>query len=79
MSDQIALILSKLVFGGSILLIMGVVYREWKLARISAEENKIKLAEKENEDLVNDQSDPAVVDSINKIISGQSGGSNKPE
>lgn len=69
MSDAVLAIFSKGVFGGSILLIMYIVYREWKLSKIAAEEAKIELGEKANESVVDSLNDKQLVDTINEELS----------
>lgn len=69
MSSQMIEILSKVIFGGSILVILYVVYYEWKTSQIIAEKNEIALGEKENEDAVNSLDDTALVDVVNKEFS----------
>jgi hypothetical protein len=69
MSDALLAIFSKAVFGGSILLILYIVYREWKLNKIKAEQDEIALGEKENEDIVANLSDPDLVATINSEFS----------
>lgn len=77
MSSQVLEFLSKTVFGGSIILVLYLVYHEYMTSRISAENAKIALEEKENEDLVDGQSDSAVIDAINQI--GGSGSGTPPK
>ena len=77
MSDQVLLILSKAVFGGSILLIVYLVYREWKLTKIDAEKAEIALGEKENEDRVKNLDPNQLVDLVNDDTSS-SGTENSP-
>lgn len=69
MSDVVLEIFAKGVFGGSLLLIVYIVYREWKLNKIAAEQAEIKLGEKENEDLVSTLDDKQLVDTINSEFS----------
>lgn len=68
-SDFALNILAKSVFGGSLVLIVYVLYREFSLNRIKAENDEIALGEKNNEDLVNSFSDNDLVDAINKEYS----------
>jgi hypothetical protein len=63
MSDQLWALLSKVVFGGSIFLVLYIVYREYTLNRIKAENAEIALGEKENEDLVSAESDTDLIGS----------------
>jgi hypothetical protein len=65
MSDVALNILAKTVFGGSLIAIIYVVYREFTLNRIRAENAEISLGEKTNEDLVNSESDAQLVNDIN--------------
>jgi hypothetical protein len=65
-------IISKVVFGGSLILIIYLVYYEWKKSQIEAEEDEIEMGELENENTINSQSDSSTIDSINKIIGGSS-------
>jgi hypothetical protein len=58
-------IFSKAVFGGSIFLIIYIIYREWKLSKIKAEQLEIELGEKKNEDIVANLSDPDLMATIN--------------
>jgi hypothetical protein len=68
MSDLAIEIFSKLVFGGSICLILYIVYREWKYAKIKAEQAEMELGEKENEDLVSAMSDQQLIDTVNSEV-----------
>jgi hypothetical protein len=65
MNAQVIEIVSKLVFGGSLLLIIYIVYFEWKTSQISAEKARIALGEKENEDKVNSLDPNQLVDLVN--------------
>ena len=69
MTEAIWGILAKGVFGGSILLIITIVYREYKLSKIKAEQEEIELGEKDNEDLVANLDDQQLVDTINSEFS----------
>lgn len=57
---------SKFVLVGSIILIIYIIYFELKSARIREEIARIKLGEKENEDLVDNLSQSELVDFANK-------------
>jgi hypothetical protein len=71
---------SFVIFGGSIVLIIYIVYYEWKKSQILAEQDEIALGEKENEDAVNNLNDSAIVDAINKDCqSGQPSNPSKPK
>lgn len=61
---------SMCVFGGSLFLIIYIVYYEWKKSQIEAEEDEIEMGELEDENTIKLQSDSDAVDSINKIIGG---------
>jgi hypothetical protein len=65
MSDSILLLLSKGIFGGSVLLVLYLVYREIKMSKIKAEEAEISLGEKENEDLVNGLTPDELIAKVN--------------
>ena len=78
MSDQALFYLSKAVFGGSIILIIYLVYREWKISKIEAEQAEIKLGEKQDEDVVDSATDAAIIDLINKDIGSVNPSSNTP-
>jgi hypothetical protein len=58
------------VFIASICLIIYIVYYEYSMAKINAENAKIRLGEKENEDLVDNLSDSELVQLANKSESG---------
>lgn len=58
------------VFGASICLILYIIYFEYKTAKINAENARIKLGEKENEDLIGNLTDAQLVDMANKGESG---------
>ena len=75
--DQIA-ILAKVFFGGSVFVVLYVIYYQWKSARIDAEKYKIEMGEEENENLVDDMSDTAVVDSLNSELGSNNPPSNNP-
>lgn len=79
MNDAILEIAAKGVFGGSLLLIVYIVYREWKLNKIAAEQAEIKLGEKENEDLVANLSDPDLVNTINSEFAKLPAAPSKPD
>lgn len=79
MSDTLVLLLSKGAFGFAICVIIYLVYYEYEQNKIAKEKALIKLGEEEDENLVTNQSDSAVVDSLNKELSGQSSSSNKPK
>jgi len=70
MNAQLLEIISKIVFGSSLVLIIYIIYFEWKKSQIEAEEDEIEMGELENENTVKLQSDSDVADSINKIIGG---------
>lgn len=78
MSDTLLAILAEGIFGGSILLVIYLVYYEWKTAKIAAEKAEIELGEKENEDAINSLDDTAVLDLINKDIGSNNPSSNTP-
>lgn len=61
------------VFGGSIILILYLVYYEWKQARIDAEQDEIEMGEMKNEGIIDSLSDAELTDSINKDVGGPSG------
>lgn len=58
-------IVSKLVFGSSIILIIYVIYYEWKTAKIAAEKARIRLGEIENETKVNNLTPDQLIDLVN--------------
>jgi flagellar biosynthesis/type III secretory pathway M-ring protein FliF/YscJ len=62
-------ILAKGVFGGSIFLILYIVYREFMENRIKTEQAEIKLGEKTNADIVQNESDSDLVDRLNEQFS----------
>ena len=79
MSDAVLLLMSKGAFGFAICVIIYLVYYEYEQNKIAKEKAIIELGEQKNEDLVDSESDSAVVDSLNKELSGQSSSSNKPK
>jgi hypothetical protein len=68
LSDLAISILAKSIFGASLILIIYVVYREWKITRINAEQNEISLGEKTNEDIVASLTNNELVDALNKEL-----------
>ena len=73
-------IFSKVIFGSSVILILYIIFYEWKSSQIADEKAEIQLKELENENIINNSSDAAIVDDINKECeSGQPGSSNKPK
>ena len=68
MNMEIWQIIAKGAFSGSILLILYLIYYEWKSAKNRAEELKIQLGEKGNEDKVEALSDDDLVDLVNKQL-----------
>ena len=69
MTSDLLVLLSKFVFAGSVLLVLYIVYFEWKTAKIRAEEAEIKLGEKQNEDLVDSLDDTQLINTINEEFS----------
>lgn len=69
MSDTLLLILSKLVFGGSVILVIFLAYREYIITKLKAQRDELELGERINEDKVNNMSDSELVDSVNKELS----------
>jgi len=65
MSSSILELISKIVFGSSLLLIIYIVYYEWKTSRINAEKARIALGEKENEDYVKSLDPNQLIDLVN--------------
>jgi hypothetical protein len=57
---------SACVFGGSVLLIIYLVYYEWKQARIESEEDEIEMGELKNEGIIESLSDAELVDMANQ-------------
>ncbi len=72
MSAEAGVLISKLAFGGSILLVIYIFYFEWRTAKANAEKAKIQLGEKENEDTVSALSESALIDLVNSDISPKS-------
>jgi hypothetical protein len=70
MDSQILEIFSKVVFGGSIALLIYIVYYEFKKSQFEAEQDEIEMGELENENAIDNSSDADVTDAINKIIGG---------
>jgi hypothetical protein len=77
-TDELAL-LSKIIFGGSICLILYIIYFEWRTAQINAEKAQIALGEKENEDRVNSLTPDELLDLVNGIEPGSTKGSSDPK
>ena len=72
-------IISKIVFGGSLVLIAYLIYYEWKTSQIAAEKARIALGEKENEDRVKNLDPNELVDLVNSDEPGGSEGSSTPK
>ena len=65
------------MFSGSIILIIYIVYYEWKQARIDSEQDEIEMGEMKNEGIIDALSDAELVDNINKELGGS--GNNTPK
>lgn len=68
MTDTQILIISKIIFYGSIVVIIYLVYWEWKKAKIKAEVDEIEMGEIKNENTVNSLTPDELVDLINSGI-----------
>lgn len=79
MNPEVILIFSKLIFGGSIVLVVYLAYREYMINKFNAEKAKIQLEEKENEDIIKDLSESDLVDRVNEELSGQPKNSSTPK
>ena len=66
MTDGAWAFLAKALFGGSILLIIYIVYSEVVTSRIKKEQADIKLGEEENANTVKNLSDNQLVDKLNE-------------
>jgi len=72
MNPEMLGVIFKIGWVGSALLIIYIVYFEWKAAKSRAEQAKIQLGEKENEDQVGNLSDNDLIDLVNSQFSGSS-------
>jgi len=68
LSDEWWLYLSKAIFGGSIVLVIYIVYKEWIKNRITAEQDEIEMGELKNEGIIDALSDAELVKHVNEDV-----------
>jgi hypothetical protein len=68
MSSELISYLVRAFFGSSLIFVIYMIYHQFMLAKIDAENSNLKLGEEENAQTVNSQSDIDLIDAINKEL-----------